>query len=182
MTTSKQEVRNIILKLRKAQKEDISLEKSKEICKKLENIPEFKSAKTVLVYLSKKEEVRTDYIIKQLLKQGKCITVPCVNEKNLILSEYNEDCKLEKKEFGVLEPKEIKPVNNSEIDCIIVPGVAFDLEKNRLGHGCGYYDRLLNISNAYKIGIAYDFQIINNIPIEEHDKKMDLIITEKRVI
>ena len=70
----------------------------------------------------------------------------------------------------------------NEIDLIIVPGVAFDRQRNRLGRGKGFYDRLLSTLNVPKIGISYDFQLKDQIPVEPFDRKMDLIITEKEII
>ncbi len=71
-----------------------------------------------------------------------------------------------------------------KIDLVIVPGVAFDEDLNRIGFGKGYYDRILYrlSSRAKKVAVAHDFQVLNSIPSEEHDVKMDIIVTEKRVI
>ena len=76
----------------------------------------------------------------------------------------------------------IKGVPESEIDLIIVPGVAFDRQHNRLGRGKGFYDRLLSTLDVPKIGICYDFQLKDQIPAEPFDRKMDLIITEKEIL
>ena len=86
--------------------------------------------------------------------------------------------------YGILEPKKdkIKNISSDKIDLIIVPGVAFDLKGNRMGHGKGYYDRFLNLVKSTSIGLAFEFQIIENIPVESHDKPIDMIITEKRII
>jgi 5-formyltetrahydrofolate cyclo-ligase len=94
------------------------------------------------------------------------------------------DKDLVKNGFGILEPrKEAEPADIRKIDLILVPGVAFDRLGNRLGHGKGFYDRFLeSCNNAYTIGIAYDFQVFNNIPCELHDKKMDAITTESGVL
>lgn len=79
-------------------------------------------------------------------------------------------------------PKIAWAVPENEIDLIIVPGVAFDRQRNRLGRGKGFYDRLLSTLNVPKIGISYDFQLKDQIPVEPFDRKMDLIITEKEII
>ena len=73
-------------------------------------------------------------------------------------------------------------VDESEIDLIIVPGVAFDRQLNRMGRGKGYYDRLLSTLQAPKIGICFDFQLQDTVPTESFDKKMDMIITEKEIV
>ena len=73
-------------------------------------------------------------------------------------------------------------ISNDDIDLIVVPGVAFDRERNRLGRGKGYYDRLLSQLKASAIGICFDFQLKGQIPTEPFDRKMDLVITEKEII
>ena len=86
--------------------------------------------------------------------------------------------------FGIIEPI-VTPQSVSierEIDLIIVPGVAFDRQLNRMGRGRGFYDRLLSTLSVPKIGIGYSFQLLDQIPVEEFDKKMDLVITEREII
>ena len=88
-----------------------------------------------------------------------------------------------KSRLGILEPlREKKTVNTDEIDLVIVPGLAFDKSGNRLGHGKGYYDRYLERcgENVFFIGIAYDFQVLDTIPADAHDIKMNMIVTESR--
>ena len=76
----------------------------------------------------------------------------------------------------------IKYISINEIDLVIVPGIGFDQKGNRIGHGEGFYDRLLKNTNALAIALAYEFQIIKNISIDKYDIPVDIIITEKRVI
>ena len=84
--------------------------------------------------------------------------------------------------FGILEPKaDGIEVPKNEIDLIIVPGVAFDKDKNRMGRGRGFYDRLLSTLNAPKVGICFGFQMIPQVPVEPLDKKMDYVITEDTI-
>jgi 5-formyltetrahydrofolate cyclo-ligase len=84
--------------------------------------------------------------------------------------------------YGILEPVSIKKAEVSDIDLIIVPGIAFDINGGRCGFGKGYYDRLLCESKAKKIGLCYDFQLVREIETDEHDIPMDMIITERRII
>ena len=100
---------------------------------------------------------------------------------DLRLLPYNGTDSLKPGIFGIMEPIEQETtVDESEIDLIIVPGVAFDRQLNRMGRGKGYYDRLLSTLQAPKIGICFDFQLQDTVPTESFDKKMDMIITEKR--
>lgn len=163
--------------------------KSAEIKINLCSLPEFKSAKNIMVYVSFNSEVDTKAIIKELLlKKDKKVIVPYVekNNKMLQLSELKSFDELEPKTFGILEPKKefIRKFNPKKLDLIIIPGIAFDLNGHRIGYGYGYYDRFLKKinKNAKKIGLAYDFQIVEKIPEQTHDIPMSIVITEKRVI
>jgi 5-formyltetrahydrofolate cyclo-ligase len=159
--------------------------KSKKIKEKLFNLPEYKSAKTVLFYVSYNTEVFTHDMINEALKE-KRIIVPIINKKNCSLSlsylESWDDLKIGA--FGILEPRKkcIKKVLIEEIDLIVIPGIGFDIKGNRMGQGKGYYDRLLKKSKAIHIGLAFDFQIVEIIPLENHDIPVEIIITENRVI
>ena len=85
--------------------------------------------------------------------------------------------------FGIPEPMELMKVSYKSIDAVIVPGVAFDKNGYRIGFGFGHYDKFLKKTpHAVKIGLAFEFQIVDSVPKEEHDVPVDFIITEKRVI
>lgn len=106
--------------------------------------------------------------------------LPVVEGENLSLQLYKGKASLKTGSFGILEPDEtekgIKP------DLIIVPGIAFDHQRNRLGRGKGYYDRLLSDTSIPTIGICFHFQLFDQIPTDIHDQKMSLIITDQKVI
>ena len=109
--------------------------------------------------------------------------LPLIKGNDLQLLLYAGKESLKTGVFGILEPSEdCEAVPESEIDLIIVPGVAFDRQHNRLGRGKGFYDRLLSTLDVPKIGICYDFQLKDQIPTEPFDRKMDLIITEKEIL
>ena len=116
----------------------------------------------------------------------KKVVVPISNKEDntLSLSILESWDDLVEGSYGILEPKEdcFKEISIDEIDLIIVPGVAFDEDENRLGHGNGYHDRLLEKTKAISIGLAFEFQIVNNIPIGRNDVPVDMIITEDRII
>jgi 5-formyltetrahydrofolate cyclo-ligase len=116
----------------------------------------------------------------------KNIVVPISNKKDntLTLSHLKSWEELSLGSYGILEPRteKIRKTNVEDIDLIIVPGVAFDEKGNRLGHGKGFYDRLLKKTKATVIGLAFEFQILENIPTDKNDVPVDMIITEKRII
>jgi 5-formyltetrahydrofolate cyclo-ligase len=80
------------------------------------------------------------------------------------------------------KPEAVRPVANDHIDVALVPGLAFDETGNRLGRGMGYFDRILQDLRGVKIALAYDFQVLSEVPTEAHDTPMDFIVTEKRLI
>lgn len=172
-------------KRRKLSKEE-NRKKSKEIKERLFSLKEYRDAETVLFYVSYNGEVFTHDMIKESLKEKK-VVVPISNKEDcsLSLSELKNWNDLETSSYGILEPKKdcVKEVSINDIDLIIVPGVAFDCKGNRMGHGKGYYDRLLaNKKQIPAVGLAFEFQIVKNIPTDSNDKPVDLIITEDRII
>ncbi len=153
--------------------------KSNLIINKLTSLREFQISKFILLYLDFKNEVSTKNLLDACLCQNKRIAVPYVISKEkgnerMVASEVKDI----KKEFavgsyGILEPKRdyIREIDVNHIDLVVVPGVAFDFNLNRIGYGAGYYDRFLKNSNknSFKIGIAYDFQVVDNLPSEKND-------------
>ncbi len=157
------------------------LKKSNEIISKLVDLQEFKKAKKLLCYISFDNEVYTHGFIKKYVKE-KDIAVPVVKGNELILSYIREWGELETGTYGILEPREIRRANLNDIEIAIIPGIAFDKRGYRIGYGKGYFDRLLSRMNVLKIALAFDFQILDELPEEKHDIRMDLIITEKRIL
>jgi 5-formyltetrahydrofolate cyclo-ligase len=181
----KEILRKEIKEKRIKQTKEENRKKSKKIKEKLLGLKEYKEAETVLFYVSYDGEVFTHEMIKEALNEKK-VVVPISNKDtlSLTLSELISFNDLEVSSYGILEPKKekIKEISIDEIDLIIVPGVAFDKFGNRLGHGKGYYDRLLKKANTTIIALAFEFQIIEKISTDEHDKPVDMIITEDRII
>ncbi len=160
--------------------------KSKQIKKNLLSLPEISSSKHILSYVSYNNEVATHELIKELLLKNKHISIPYCNIEDLTLSVsplcYWDD--LCPGAYDILEPKKEcrTPIHLDSIDVMIIPGVAFDTTGNRIGHGKGYFDRLLKDVKALRIGLAFEFQIVSHVPMEPHDEKMDIIVTEKQII
>ncbi|MAE42636.1 5-formyltetrahydrofolate cyclo-ligase [Candidatus Woesearchaeota archaeon] len=178
----------VFTKRKHLNKEEIK-KKSELVKNNLYSLSDFKKAKNILFYVSFNNEVDTQGTIKELLKnKEKNIIVPYVEKNNPILqlSELHDLNELEPKTFDIMEPKGscIREFNPEKIDMALVPGMVFDLKGHRIGYGYGYYDRFLKTvkNNLIKIGLAYDFQIINKIPEEEHDVPMDIIITDERIV
>ena len=180
----KQELRRLIKEKRtKMTASEVEL-KSDIIYEKLFNIGEFLSANTVMVYLSAFNEVDTDKITERLLASGKRVVIPVsdTSTETIIPSYIESTNDLVKGAYGIYEPKEINKAVVSDIECILVPGIVFDINRSRMGFGKGYYDKLLCLTNAVKIGLCYDFQLQQHIDTEKHDVPMDIIVTEKRIL
>ena len=167
------------------------LQNSKEIFNKIFDTSTYKMAKTIFCYIPFRNEVDTTILLNNALDMGKTVAAPLVtdkqlgNEKMVAKIIKNIDIDTRKGAFGIREPfATLDTIDPSVIDLAIIPGVMFDKNMNRLGFGRGFYDRyLFNLrSDCIKLGICYDFQVINIIPSEKWDIKMDLIITEKRYI
>ena len=142
--------------------------------------PSFLQAKTIAIYLPKGTEVDTYRIIGAAIRMKKEVLVPVTDHK-ITFYKFQSYEDLLKGKFGILEPK-TKIAPQYEPDLVIVPGLSFGLCMHRLGYGKGYYDKYLATSRAHRIGICYDFQIVEKLPSHENDQRMDEIITEKRVI
>lgn len=177
---NKKELRKKIAEQKKQQSEESLILRSDSALSILETLPRFKDAKTILLYHSLKDEVRTDKFIERW-KDKKNILLPVVDGEILRLKKYNQSVELSVGAFGIEEPSGLDFTNYEEIDLAIVPGVSFDCNKNRLGRGKGYYDRLLPQISAYKIGLCYEFQISEQIPTEPHDLPMDAVLTEQGI-
>ena len=146
------------------------------VFERVENSAAFQMAEKILMYHSLPDELETRRFLKKW-KDIKKFFLPRVNGVNLELLPYDET-KLEIGSFYIEEPtgNDLHPIE--EIELIIVPGVAFDSQGGRLGRGKGFYDRLLKSSKATKIGIGYEFQLVDQLPSEPHDIHMDFVITE----
>ncbi len=146
---------------------------------------EYKNAKCILFYLSIGYEVDTYQLIKQALSDGKRVCVPRCYENGIMDAvEIVSLNALKPGMYGILEPDATAPaIYPNDLDLILVPGMAFDRERNRLGRGAGYYDRYLEqTKRAATIGVCRSSRLFDAIPYEPHDRKVDVLITELEVI
>jgi len=150
------------------------------VFQKIESFPEFQSAKTILIYWSTPGELPTKKMIEKWCS-AKEIFLPSVQGDDIILKRYSAQNKLKKGNAGIWEPESADSFVG-KIDLVIVPGVAFDRKKNRLGRGKGYYDRFLLNTMALKWGVGFDCQLFNSIPFSSNDIAMDKIITPAHTI
>ena len=146
---------------------------------RLEQSAAFLLAENVLLYHSLPDELSTHEFLDKWGTR-KHFFLPRVNGVNLDILPYDRS-KIALGSFHIEEPTGDNTANINDIELIIVPGIAYDRRGNRIGRGKGYYDRLLCSTSATKIGVGYDFQLIGeDIPSEEHDVAMDIVITDRR--
>lgn len=185
----KENIRKKLLRMRQNQPEEERKEKSSIIWKKLKVLPQFLKARTVMFYLSLPDEVDTEVMVKESLEIGKRIVVPItqLDKKKMKLSVLRDyDKELGPGTFNIPEPRKeyVRKISPSDIDLVIVPGIAFDEKCGRLGFGKGFYDHFLKdlAGSVSSIALAYDFQILRKLPLEKYDVLVSRIITEKRII
>jgi 5-formyltetrahydrofolate cyclo-ligase len=161
--------------------------RSRAIAERLNSIPEFRDARALLIYVSSKDnEVDTLEPIRNALDDNRMVLVPVAmpSTREILWSQLRSLDDLEPSTFGILEPRNdrVRPVEPTEADVAIIPGIAFDAAGHRIGYGGGYYDRFLGKFRGTKIALAYELQIRDSIPIEPHDLPVDVIVTEQRII
>jgi 5-formyltetrahydrofolate cyclo-ligase len=180
---NKNEMRSIMQNLRDALSSEERSIRDSIIRDKFFKSVNYKNAQTIFIYVSCKSEVDTHEIIKKALLDNKSICVPKVislkeGMEAISIKSFND---LRTGKFGILEPvSSERKLESSKIDMVVIPGLAFDWEGGRLGYGGGFYDRfLVGIKNEIpKIGLAYSFQIIGEVFMNENDSYINRIITD----
>jgi 5-formyltetrahydrofolate cyclo-ligase len=188
---SKEIIRKQSILTRDKMEKKVLIYKSQFIIEKLKNLECIKNALNIMCYVSFGSEVETHNLISMWISSGKKISVPYIEQshekvRRMLAVSISGLSELSPGTYGILEPKleEKNVVLPEKFDVIIVPGTAFDENKNRMGYGAGYYDRFLQETSTAcsKIGICYDFQVLEKIPVDEFDVPLDMLITDKRVI
>lgn len=154
--------------------------RSHALFERMEALPLFQAAHRIICFNALPDEPDTEaFLTRNATTKG--IYLPIVCGESLRFAAYTGKASLRKGAFGIFEP--VGPqVDSSDlaVDLILVPGVAFDINLNRLGRGKGYYDRLLTQVKAHKLGVCYDFQLVDQVPTEPFDISMDSVLTEAR--
>jgi len=182
----KVEVRKSSLAKRAALGEKERESKSRIIQQKLQDLPEFQQAQTVMLFLNFRDEVETTGLAEAAIASKKKLVLPCCAPHGILLPSEVRDLAvdLESGAWDIREPKlTCERVEPSEIDLIIVPGAAFDLQGNRLGYGGGFYDRFFMLLKPLtpRVALSFECQVIEQVPVDKHDIKMTMLITENEV-
>ncbi len=168
-----------------AQSASVIGQKSRVIEKKLLETEGFRSAACIFFYVALPTEVQTASLIEKVLRDKKRVLVPFADLENKEIRAYEikhtkNDLKKGTLDIYEPDPRGKEAVHPTEIDCVLVPGLAFDKKGSRLGRGAGFYDRFLTKlrPDAFKIALAFSFQVLPTIPLEDHDMKVDLVLTD----
>jgi 5-formyltetrahydrofolate cyclo-ligase len=175
----KNQIRKEIRKKRESMTREEVISKSRKITEKFLNSEYYQNAETIMSYISIKNEIDMTEINRRVLEDRKTLLFPVIEGEYIKALKIDSLEKFEEKKIGVIEPVCGEESEKTDIDLIIVPGVAFDKRGNRIGFGKGYYDRFLKGYRGKKIALAYEFQLVDSIKTEEHDERVDEIITEK---
>lgn len=155
---------------------------SAEACTRLLDLPEVRTAARVGLYAALPGELDVAPALRALLRRGVAVLLPRVVDRDLELVPFDEAIPMKPGFRGVLEPT--GTASGDRLDVIVVPGLAFDREGRRLGQGGGHYDRLLARLGArgVRVGVGFDFQIVDEVPGEAHDERVHALVTERRML
>lgn len=168
-------------------REEVSLEDrnrwSEKITQKVLEHEKYRAARVIFTFVSFRSEVNTHTLIQQSLALGKRVFVPVIDvkEKCLHAVEIADFSSLQPGFRGILEPSSLsEKANPEEIDLCLIPGAVFAKNGYRIGYGGGYYDRFLPYvnQNAYRLGVAFQFQLVDEVPFEKHDIPVHETLTE----
>ncbi len=177
----KRSIRSDLLARRKHLAAETCLSLSLQIQRYLLQTLEFQSAAVVALYSPVLNEVFTEEILREALAVGKQVLYPRVRGCELEFVRVAAAHELVPGSFGVLEPTGSDTLTSGQLDMVVVPGVGFDRRGGRLGYGKGYYDRGLSVSGrpGCLVGLCFELQLLETLPAESHDVKMDVLITEQ---
>ncbi len=157
--------------------------KSRKIEDRLFSLPEFRAASMILFFASFRSEVETGAMIRRALAEGKRVVLPKIKGKDLVLLEIKDfDRDVVPGAWDIPEPYYGRPAKIEEIDFVVAPGAVFDEHGNRLGYGAGFYDKMLSSYPGMTAALAFEIQIVPDVPVSALDVPVKKIVTEKRVI
>ena len=192
LATRKKELRALIRATRDALSPERAESASRAAQERAMALPEFREARMVACYLGVRGEVRTDRLVAACFDRDRRVCVPAFQRERgqYGLSVIEAESRVIRGAFGVPEPEKRDWVSLDDVDLVVVPGVAFDAGGGRLGHGGGHYDRLLGEPGAgsgvdvrpFMLGLAFDLQVVESVPVGTLDVRMDAVVTEHRAI
>lgn len=177
--TKQEQRKHIKALLRTSDTTELAMQ-SQRCAERFVSMPEFKNAETILAYMAMPRECDPAFIVSCARKMKIRIAFPlCVEGNRIKLCVPQNESAFNIGAYGIIEPDENRSeiLSPDDLDIIVVPGLAFDKNCNRLGRGAGYYDRLLAESRAFKAGFGFDMQLLPSVFTEAHDQKLDCVVT-----
>ena len=179
---TKKELRQLIKQLKAMTPVAVREVEASMVFNTIKAIPVWQRAQHILCYWSLPDELPTHESVNNWLADGTNIYLPRVTGDDLEIVPYHGPESLDdNNKFHIGEPVG-DAVDPSCLELIIVPAVALDQKRNRLGRGKGYYDRLLSVTDCPTIGVACEFQLVDEVPVEPHDRPLDCVVTSDTVI
>jgi 5-formyltetrahydrofolate cyclo-ligase len=185
----RQKLRKKILGARNLLSASERQEKSLSATQNFWSLPEMKHWSTLFIYVHFRSELETLELIHRCLSQGKRVAVPLVDAATvsmipLLIKDPEKDLVPGYYDIPEPDPQKSLRVAAGEIDAAVIPGSVFDIQGGRLGYGRGYYDRFLvnEAPQAKRIGLAFEVQVVEHVPVQPHDQPVDILITEKRIV
>ena len=182
----KEKFRQAVLAKLKQQSAELKRRRSGLILEKLKRRSEFQKSMALMFYITTSGEVDTKPLLLEALREGREVVVPYIDRKTdslVSVQIHDPETDLRPGTYGILEPRRklVCPFDLNRLDLVLVPGVAFDRRGHRLGRGKGYYDRFLKTLPPHVkcFGLAFDFQVLDFIPVDENDMKVDRVITNR---
>jgi 5-formyltetrahydrofolate cyclo-ligase len=182
---AKEQLRRRVAALRRALTQAARDERSNAMCTQLASLEEVERARVIACYMPLRFEISPLRAMQHAFDVGKTVALPRVDEttNQLVMHRYEMGDELVESRFMVREPRPDTPlIAPQDVDVVLVPGLAFDGEGRRLGYGQGYYDRLLGSLRAVRIGLAFDFQLLAEVPSFDHDLPVHAVVTDRRVL
>jgi 5-formyltetrahydrofolate cyclo-ligase len=181
---AKRELRKRMRDLRRLLPQSACEKRTAAATARLIELPELLHARTILGFCAIHKELDPAGVLAWAERKGKRIALPRVEGERLDIHLHHQGAPLDEGAFGTLEPLSSAPrIEASEVDVVLVPGLAFDGQGQRIGYGQAFYDRLLpSMPQAFRIGIAYDFQLLAELPAEAHDVPMHCVISDARTL
>ncbi|MCI0634224.1 MAG: 5-formyltetrahydrofolate cyclo-ligase [Actinobacteria bacterium] len=184
LRSAKRALRREVLAARNALAVDDRAAWSSAIVERLLALPEAADARTVMAFWSFGSEVDTAPLISRLLDDGRTVALPRTEGPEIVPVAYERGDPVRSTAYGAMEPPFGRVLGAEELDLVVVPGVAFDRDGNRIGYGRGFYDRLLSRarSEVPAVAIAFGMQVVDHVPIGGADRRIDAIVTEDEVV
>jgi 5-formyltetrahydrofolate cyclo-ligase len=181
---AKRELRTRMQAVRRVIPVEACRERSARANARVIELPEFARAQTIAGYSAIRKELDPSELLRVAAEQGKRVVLPRVDGESLSLHEYRPGDELEESGWGILEPLANTPaIAADSVELVLVPALALDGAGHRIGYGRGFYDRLLpSMPGAFRVGVAYDFQLVPELPHEAHDTAMHCVISDARTL